>query len=106
MKAVLFMLVALVPLTGLAKEAKPVRPEVLARLQAKAENGVADAQLQLGSHYAQGDGVSKDLTEAVKWYRKAAPATGARRRVQGKGPTRTLLVPTRRVARAHGVGRS
>ena len=30
------------------------------------------AQYALGSCYANGEGVEKDLTEAVIWYRKAA----------------------------------
>ena len=37
-----------------------------------AEQGNADAQLCLGICYAEGDGVAKDMSEAVKWCRKAA----------------------------------
>ena len=37
-----------------------------------AENGDAIAQNILGVMYADGNGVSKDPTEAVKWFRKAA----------------------------------
>ena len=37
-----------------------------------AEKGFAEAQNNLGSMYADGLGVKKDLAEAVKWYRKAA----------------------------------
>ncbi len=37
-----------------------------------AEAGVAEAQFDLGVLYAQGRGVSRDLTAATKWYRKAA----------------------------------
>ena len=36
------------------------------------EKGVAKAQFNLGVRYAEGNGVAKDATEAVKWYRKAA----------------------------------
>ena len=39
---------------------------------AAAENGDAEAQVWLGWCYANGQGVSKDLKEAAKWYRKSA----------------------------------
>ena len=39
-------------------------------LQAKAERGDAAAQTNLGFAYAKGEGVPKDLREAVRWYRK------------------------------------
>ena len=38
----------------------------------KAEKGDAAAQFNLGVMYQNGEGVSKDNVEAVKWYRKAA----------------------------------
>jgi TPR repeat protein len=37
-----------------------------------AEQGDARAQWSLGLMYHYGDGVTKDLKEAVRWYRKAA----------------------------------
>ena len=37
-----------------------------------AEQGDAEAQLNLGNAYSKGAGVAKDLTKAAKWYRKAA----------------------------------
>jgi uncharacterized protein len=37
-----------------------------------AEQGVAEAQYNLGSFYENGEGVTMDKTNAVKWYRKAA----------------------------------
>ena len=37
-----------------------------------ADQGVADAQFNLGFMYANGEGVPQDDAEAVKWYRKAA----------------------------------
>jgi clan AA aspartic protease (TIGR02281 family) len=40
--------------------------------RALAEKGNADAQLNLGWMYANGEGVPQDYAEAVKWYRKAA----------------------------------
>lgn len=44
----------------------------------KAQKGDANAQFELGLMYASGDGVPKDSTEAVKWYRKAAEQGHAR----------------------------
>jgi len=41
------------------------------RLYGAAEQGHAEAQNMLGLVYALGEGVPKDDTEAVKWYRKA-----------------------------------
>ena len=40
--------------------------------KAKAEQGDAEAQFNLGWCYDDGRGVAKDYVEAVKWYRKAA----------------------------------
>ena len=37
-----------------------------------AEQGIADAQYNLGVMYAKGEGVPEDDSKAVKWYRKAA----------------------------------
>src|SRR5437773_9249870 len=37
-----------------------------------AEQNLAQAQFNLGTCYASGQGVAKDEVEAVKWYRKAA----------------------------------
>ena len=37
-----------------------------------AEEGDVAAQVNLGNMYAYGDGVPKNLNEAVKWYRRAA----------------------------------
>lgn len=42
-----------------------------AKLKA-AEAGDAKAQIELGIIYGMGDGVSKDYTEAAKWFTKAA----------------------------------
>src|SRR5208283_4132294 len=41
-------------------------------LKTKAESGDAVSQINLGKMYENGQGVSQDQTEAVKWYRKAA----------------------------------
>ena len=40
--------------------------------RAKAERGDAEAQKQLGSIYAKGQGVAQSYAEAAKWYRQAA----------------------------------
>ncbi len=40
--------------------------------KARAQKGDAKAQTDLGFMYDKGNGVAKDETEAVKWYRKAA----------------------------------
>lgn len=42
------------------------------RIKANAESGDATAQRQLGWICQTGDGVPKDLAEALKWYRKSA----------------------------------
>ena len=44
----------------------------LAELRRAAERGDANGQFRLGRAYLMGEGVSKDLAEAFKWYRKAA----------------------------------
>lgn len=41
-------------------------------IRARAEAGDADAQNGLGSCYAEGDGVKRDLRAAVRWFRAAA----------------------------------
>jgi uncharacterized protein len=46
--------------------------EEVAQLRAKAESGDAEAQLQLGRAYDDGNGVPQSDSEAVKWYRAAA----------------------------------
>ena len=46
--------------------------ESLETLQAKAEQGDAEAQYNLGNLYRQGQGVAADDVEAAKWFRVAA----------------------------------
>src|SRR5205823_14176289 len=53
------------------QQAEPER-QTLARIKASADNGDAGAQLQLGTLYASGMGVSRDIAKAAKWHRKAA----------------------------------
>jgi TPR repeat protein len=51
-------------------------------VQAKAEKGDAEAQLQLASFYTDGIGVARDLTKAAKWHRKAADQGLARAQLE------------------------
>ena len=60
------------------------QPDVEA-LRAKAEQGDAEAQLNLGNGYYHGEGVPQDYAEAAKWNRLAAEqghAEGLRTSVQ------------------------
>lgn len=57
----------LFPLLGLATE-----NPVVAKMRAKAEQGVAGAQYNLAELYANGTSVARDPAVAVVWYRKAA----------------------------------
>lgn len=54
----------------LIKEGK--ENEAMERLHIAAEDGNVSAQADLGLCYSNGRGVSGDMTEAVKWYRRAA----------------------------------
>jgi uncharacterized protein len=44
----------------------------LSDLEIKAESGDAQAQVELGARYANGDGVQANDSEAIKWWAKAA----------------------------------
>ncbi|MFU8837160.1 MAG: tetratricopeptide repeat protein [Thiohalomonadaceae bacterium] len=44
----------------------------LATLRNQAELGDAQAQLALGTAYEQGQGVARDLEQALRWYQRAA----------------------------------
>ena len=50
----------------------PAVPGKFLEYKAKAEQGNAEAQFNLGFCYDDGRGVAKNAREAVKWYRKAA----------------------------------
>ncbi len=47
----------------------------IGELKARANGGDANAQVQLGLRYLQGNGVEKNPAEAAKWYQKAAQQT-------------------------------
>ncbi len=51
--------------------------EAAGAYRASAEQGQAEAQFSLGVLYALGQGVQADLAEAVRWYSRAAEASGA-----------------------------
>src|SRR6266566_2669429 len=60
--------------------------------RARAEQGDAKAEADLGSMYSQGKGVSQDYAEALRWYHKAAEQGDAKAEAdlgsmysQGKG---------------------
>ena len=67
--ALLYILCLLVACGGASKEPTDTQG---ARIKAYAEKGDATAQLQLAQRLRTGNGLPKDLPEAVKWYRKAA----------------------------------
>ncbi|MCL2659268.1 MAG: hypothetical protein FWD64_01935 [Acidobacteriaceae bacterium] len=54
------------------QSAQSVPAQDIATLKTQAIAGDAEAQLNLGLAYFNGDGVQKDLTQAVYWIRKAA----------------------------------
>lgn len=47
-------------------------PERVRAMQEKARTGDAEALLQLGNFHYNGDGVPRDVTEALRWWRAAA----------------------------------
>jgi len=48
------------------------REKSLSKHLQAAENGDSDAQYRIGLMYLNGEGVSQDLAQAARWYRKAA----------------------------------
>lgn len=65
----IIFLICLLPFTVFSKK----KPELhFNEVKLTAIEGDADAQFELAGLYAGGEGVKQNLTEAVKWYRKAA----------------------------------
>ena len=62
------MLITLLCLISSVSSATPD----FAQTKARAVQGIASAQYNLGIMYDLGDGIPKDQAEAAKWYRKAA----------------------------------
>lgn len=56
----------------------PPQPAEIETTRTAAEKGDADAQLRLASMFDEGRGVTKDLGQAVDWYRKAAEQGSAK----------------------------
>ncbi len=83
MKFATLILVTLTGLVALAQEAKPAKLEGFVELLARAEKGDAAAQVNVGVSYDTGMGVTKDPTEALKWFHKAAE--------QGNAPAQYIL---------------
>jgi len=65
---------ALLQIQTVHDESERVQKEVerVQTIYTNALQGNADAQFTLGSMYQQGEGITKDPTEGMKWYRKAA----------------------------------
>ena len=68
----LWLSVAGMLLQGLAAEPTPAERKKFVETKAKADQGDAQAQYNLGVMYMIGIGVVKDEVEAVEWFRKAA----------------------------------
>ncbi len=50
----------------------PEEVDLFQRVKVKAEQGDVSSQFWLGRYYYYGEGVAKDMTEGIKWWRKAA----------------------------------
>ncbi len=69
---------AMVKLQAPGKDGKTAATKsALAEFIVKAERGNTNAQLEVGLHYRDGQGVKRDHVEAMKWLRKAADAGNA-----------------------------
>ena len=66
-----------------------------------ADQGLADAQYNLGNMYATGRGVTQDYAEAVKWYRLAADQGNASAQYNPGGVYYTGLGVTQDYVMAH-----
>jgi TPR repeat protein len=77
------MRLATLVVAGLLVGGSPAFAQIPADLLARAEQGDALAQSNLGFMYATGDGVPEDDAEAVRWYRLAA--------AQGHAPAQSNL---------------
>jgi uncharacterized protein len=94
--------------------AEATKKEQEISLKSRAEAGDPTAQVQLGTAYASGDGVTEDDAEAVKWFRKAAEqgdAAGeyslAEMYLTGRGVSANLIEAAKWMRRAaeHGDAR-
>ena len=69
--------VSVIVLTLIAPWALGQDPEAITELRRQAEQGDAEAQIDLGLRYANGEGVPQDDAEAVRWFRLAAEQENA-----------------------------
>ena len=72
------LLVSSVAVIHLAAQQTKADQKPIGDVKAKAEAGDAESQVELGLRYADGEGVTKDPVEAVKWVRNAAEQNNAR----------------------------
>jgi len=54
--------------------ARPLSPRLVAQLREEADHGGVTSRYSLGRMFEHGDGVPKDMDEALKWYQKAEDA--------------------------------
>ncbi len=73
-RALPYLLILIACLAALAW----AQAETIAEWRARAEQGDAKAQNELGVMYAKGRGMPQDYGEAVRWYRKAAAQGNAK----------------------------
>jgi TPR repeat protein len=66
------LLASSVAVVQLAARQTKAEHRPLKEVQAKAEAGDAESQVELGRRFSTGAGVAKDRVEGVKWFRKAA----------------------------------
>lgn len=72
MKRVVTAFVAMMAISGAAFAADGARVANMGELKTAAEKGSAVAQNNLAAMYATGEGVTRDLATAAKWYGQAA----------------------------------
>jgi TPR repeat protein len=71
-KLIITTLTALTLLLPSTSNSQPPAQKEISEWQIAAERGDAEAQCNIGKLYENGDTVSKDQTEALKWYRRSA----------------------------------
>jgi TPR repeat protein len=98
-----FFIVLCFPVSFYGQEASDYRQD--------AEQGDAEAQFYMAGCYMNGDGVTKDYAEAIKWFRKAAEQghTGAETMLgtfyfNGEGVTKDYVEAVKWLKKAAGKG--
>jgi hypothetical protein len=72
--AIVFLIAVILPTGGWGQEARIDATTPLDQLRAHASGGNSDAMMELGERLVQGNGVTRDGPEGVKWLQKAAEA--------------------------------